>query len=107
MIRSRFLFLLLLLIHVGLTPAGIYTCACLVPGESGMAAPTELGQLADQVPAGDTAVTTLLSFLALSFLMAGPLFMVTWFRHTRANLRPYRPPSEFILPPPTPPPHFA
>lgn len=107
MIRSRFLFLLLLLVHVGLTPAGVYTCACLMPGEPVLPAPAAFDHLSEQSSAAHTAVCTILAFFSLSFLMAGGLHLVTWFGLGRASLRPYRAPSEFILSPPTPPPHFA
>lgn len=107
MIRSRFLFLLLLVAHVSLTPAGVYTCACFVTGESGVPAQAALDHLPDQIPGGHTAVCTLLAFLSLSFLMAGRIPLNAWFGWGRASLRPYRQPKEFIDPPPTPPPHFA
>ena len=107
MIRSRFLFLLLLAAHVSLTPAGVYTCACLVTGEPALPAPAVLDHFPDQIPGGHTAVCTLLAFLSLSFLMAGYIPLLARFGLGLASLRPYRQPKEFIDPPPTPPPHFA
>jgi hypothetical protein len=52
MIRSRFLFLLLLLAYVSLTPAGVYTCACFVPGEPVLPAQVALGSFSDQHQGG-------------------------------------------------------
>ena len=107
MIRSRFLFLLLLLAYVSLTPAGVYTCACFVPGEPVLPAQVALDHLSDQNLDGHTAVCTMVAFLSLSFLLAGHISLVARFGLARASLRPYRQPKEFSAPPPTPPPHFA
>lgn len=107
MIRSRFLFLLLLLAYVSLTPAGVYTCACFVPGEPVLLAQVALDHLSDQNSDGHTAVCTMLAFLSLSFLLAGRIQLTAWFGFVWASLRPCCQPKEFSAPPPTPPPHFA
>ncbi|MBK8901035.1 MAG: hypothetical protein IPM53_07625 [Anaerolineaceae bacterium] len=107
MIRSRFLFLLLLLAYVGLTPAGIYTCACFVPGEPVLQEQDALDHPTGQVSSGHTAVSTLLTYLSLSFLTAAGLSLVTWYSCCRARVRPFHQPAEFVDPPLTPPPHFA
>ena len=93
MLRSRFLFLLLLLAHIGLTPAGVYTCACLVTGEPALPVQATFEHLPEQIPAGHTAVCTILAFFSLSFIVAGGLSVVTWFGFSRTYLRPFRPPS--------------
>jgi hypothetical protein len=106
MIRSRLIFVILILAYLGITPAGVYTCACLIPAE-----PTlhqmELDEISEQSSLVNTAVSTLLNYLSLTFMVAAAfvlagqrsfrcLFALSW-------LEPYR----FCEPPPTPPPHFA
>ncbi|MAU00308.1 MAG: hypothetical protein CL608_24470 [Anaerolineaceae bacterium] len=106
MIRSRLIFITLFLAYLGLTPAGVYTCACLIPAQS---APhqIDLDEISEQASVVNTAVTTLLNFLSLTFLVA-VAFMFAGRRSFRRLfaflwLEPYR----FCQPPPTPPPHFV
>ncbi|MCB9009999.1 MAG: hypothetical protein H6656_21950 [Ardenticatenaceae bacterium] len=108
MIRSRLLFISLLLAYLGVTPAGVYTCACLMPADP---APEQLNleDIANQ-PTNrvDTAVAAVLSYLTISFMLAAAfLFFARRAYCTGCPifwLEPYR----FCLPPPTPPPaHFA
>jgi hypothetical protein len=106
MVRSRFLFLLLLA-YVSLTPVGVYTCACFVPGEPALPAPETLAQFSEQAPGGHTAVCTLLAYFSLTFLATAVVNLVTPWQKCRFCLRPCQEPAEFVLSPPTPPPHFA
>ncbi|MEZ4595070.1 MAG: hypothetical protein R3D55_28600 [Chloroflexota bacterium] len=106
MIRSRFLFILLFLAYLGVTPAGVYTCACLVTAEP-IGQQIDFGEISEQVSVTETAVATLLSFFSLSFAM-----VLAFMLHKRQELRccflfEWHPPVLFSEPPPTPPPHLA
>ena len=106
MIRSRLIFVALFLAYLGVTPAGVYTCACLIPVE-----PTlhqlDLDEISEQSSVVSTAVATLLNFFSLTFMMVTVFLLVgrRFFSRRFAFfwLEPYR----FCEPPPTPPPHFA
>lgn len=106
MIRSRLIFISLFLAYLGVTPAGVYTCACLMPAEP-VLHQMDLDEVSEQASSVHTAVATLLSFLSLTFAMAAAFVLVgrrTFQRHFALLwLEPYR----FCEPPPTLPPHFA
>lgn len=106
MIRSRLIFVVLFLAYLGMTPVGVYTCACLMPTQP-VLHQVDLDEISAQSSAFDTAVATLSSFFSLSFLVAAVFFLVKHqlfsFRFLLLWLEPYR----FYEPPPTPPPHFA
>ncbi len=108
MIRSRLLYLFLLLVHLGITPAGMYTCACFIPNQP-ILDQDNLNDIPQQSQSmkPDVVVDAIASFLALSFSFFVTLavakrsticlaFNVFWFR-----------PYEFKIPPPTPPPYVA
>lgn len=107
MIRSRLLFLLLLLAYLGVTPAGVYTCACILSSESASAAQPGWGDFSEQTPLNDTAVASFLTYFSLTFLMAAVLSLGLRFKFHFICLPAWQQPDEFTEPPPTPPPHFA
>jgi hypothetical protein len=106
MIRSRLIFVILLLGYLGLTPAGVYTCACLIPAQP-VLHQMDLDEISEQHSVVNTAVTTMLNFLSFTFLVSAASLLIgrrTFHRHFALLwLEPYR----FCEPPPTPPPHFA
>ncbi|MEZ4590888.1 MAG: hypothetical protein R3D55_07055 [Chloroflexota bacterium] len=106
MIRSRLLFILLFLAYLGVTPAGVYTCACLVTAES-VVQQIDFGEISGQVSVTETAVSTLLTFFSLTFAT-----VLAFLLHKRQERRccfwvEWHLPVLFFEPPPTPPPHFA
>lgn len=106
MIRSRLIFVLLFLAYLGVTPAGVYTCVCLVPAQP-VLQQVSLDEHAGSGLAENTAVSALLSFFSLSFAM-----MLAFLLDKRPELGccflfEWRTPSLFSEPPPTPPPHIA
>lgn len=106
MIRSRLIFVILFLAYLGLTPAGVYTCACLLPAQPALHQ-IDLGEISEQPSVVNTAVSTVLNFLSLTFMAVTAFVLAgrrTFHRHFALLwLEPYR----FCEPPPTPPPHFA
>ena len=102
MIRSRLLFIFLFMAYLGVTPVGAYTCACLIP-ES---APTQIDL--DDIPAQtsltDTAVTTLLGYLSLTFMLVTAVFITVRREYERRSPFFCLEPTRFCEPPPTPPP---
>lgn len=106
MMQSRFVFVFLLLAYLSVTPAGVYTCACLVSAEPN-AHEAMMHEHSEQGSMADTAVASLLSFFSLTFLTTGTLCFLarrkTVYRATLLWLEP----SLFSEPPPTPPPHFS
>lgn len=57
MIRSRLLFLALLLAYLGMTLIGLYTCACLIPPQAAQQA--NFDDYVEDVPLTNTAAATL------------------------------------------------
>jgi hypothetical protein len=106
MIRSRLLFVLLFLAYLGVTPAGVYTCACLLPAQTPLQA-VEIDEISVQTAAKETAVANIINYFSLTFLGAAIFMLVNRrkFDHRRPLL--LLNPSLFFDPPPTPPPHFA
>lgn len=106
MIRSRFLLILLLLTYLGMTPAGMATCACIIPGQPVMQQ-DGLGSVSEPSVVLETAVASLLSYFSLS-IMIGALFLLTVSReYGHVGQFGWHRPYLFSEPPPTPPPHFA
>ena len=105
MIRSRLLFIFLVLAYLGVTPVGAYTCACIIPQSGSLQ--IDLDDIADQSSLPDTAVATLLGYLSLNFMLAAAVFLTMRRVYDRRlallSLEPYR----FCEPPPTPPPPLA
>jgi hypothetical protein len=106
MIRSRFLLILLLLAYLGMTPAGMATCACIIPGQP-VVQQGVLGSVSEPSVALETAVSALLSYFSLS-IMIGALFLLAVSRkYDHVGQFGWNRPYLFSEPPPTPPPHFA
>ena len=106
MIRSRLIFILLFLAYLGVTPAGVYTCACLVPAQT-TAGQVNLDEISEHASVTDTAVGSLLSFFSLTFLTIGVLLVLVRRKCFYQGSLRWLEPSLFSEPPPTPPPHFA
>ena len=106
MIRSRLIFILLFLAYLGVTPAGVYTCACLVLAEP-IVQQINLDEISEQGSVMETAVASLLAFFSLSFATAGVFFLTIRQEQNRRLLFAWLTPTLFCEPPPTPPPHFA
>ncbi|MCA9897368.1 MAG: hypothetical protein H6654_05260 [Ardenticatenaceae bacterium] len=106
MIRSRLIFVLLFLAYLGVTPAGVYTCACLVAAES-VGQQGSLDEMSVQVVAADTAVATLLIFFSLNFVIAGVALLKKRQQPNRRLTVFWLPLTLFCEPPPTPPPYFS
>lgn len=108
MIRSHLLFLGLLFAYICFSPAGIYTCACLVPDEAVQSLHAEWEGFSEQtfLPNVDTAVSNLLAYFSLSFLTISILRQIVRFKYIDTCQPIVKLPIEFIDPPPTPPPHF-
>ena len=107
MVRSRLLFTILFLAYLGVTPVGVYTCACFMPAQAELAQ-VELGDVSEQPSSlNSTAVATLLSYFSMAYLVAAALLFLARrsfdYYYAFFWLEPYR----FCQPPPTPPPHFA
>ena len=105
MIRSRLLFLILLLAYLGMTPAGVYTCACLIPSQAALEQ-ASFDAYVEDVPLTNTATDIMLGFMALSFILFGGLYLAANFNISQRLLYVCQEPHEFKHPPPTPPPHF-
>lgn len=105
MIRSRLIFITLFLAYLGVTPAGMYTCACLIPVQPALEH-VNLDGISEQAALPNpTAVVTLLSYFSLTFIVAAALLLAGRWKCRRYEflwLEPYR----FYQPPPTPPPHL-
>ena len=107
MIRSRLLFLGLLLAYLCLSPVGVYTCVCFVPDEAVESLHADWEGISEQtfLPNVDTAVSNLLAYFSLSFLTISILRQMAQFHSIGTCLSIVKLPVEFIDPPPTPPPH--
>ena len=106
MIRSRLIFITLLLAYLGVTPAGMYTCACLIPVQPALEQ-VHLGEVSEQSSfPNTTAVATLLSFFSLTFMMAATFILARRWKYRRCYEYLWLEPKWFCEPPPTPPPHF-
>ncbi len=106
MIRSRLIFITLFLAYLGVTPAGMYTCACLIPEQSALEQ-VNIDEISEHSSLPNTtAVVTLLSYFSLTFIVAAALILARRWKYRRHHeflwLEPYR----FYQPPPTPPPHL-
>lgn len=106
MIRSRLIFIILFLAYLGMTPAGVYTCACLIPVEPALHQ-VDLDEFSEQSSVVNTAVTTMLIFFSLTFIVAAAFLFVGRHFSGRHFSHLWLEPYQFCEPPPTPPPHFA
>ncbi|WP_420627658.1 hypothetical protein [Candidatus Leptofilum sp.] len=106
MVRSRLIFVFLILAYLGVTPAGVYTCACLVPAQPVMQQVVVDG-LPEQSSVSDTAVATLITFFSLAFLVTVAFLLAAHRCGFRRWQSQWHLPLLFSEPPPTPPPHVA
>lgn len=106
MIRSRLVFVLLFLAYLGVTPAGVYTCACLIPAGAALHQ-VDLDEISEQAPVVKTAVSTMLTFLSLTFMVTVAFVLAGRRTFRRLFALPWLEPYRFCQPPPTPPPHFV
>lgn len=106
MARSRFILIILILAYLGVTLAGVYTCACLVPADPVV---QQVGgdDFSEKSTVKVTAVSTLIEFFPLAFagMMAFLFADCRKYAH-RWQFQWHNPPL-FSQPPPTPPPHFV
>ncbi|MCA9918930.1 MAG: hypothetical protein KC445_13305 [Anaerolineales bacterium] len=105
MIRSRLLLIILFVAYLGVTPAGVYTCACLYTTHSDVQQ-VDVGEFSGRASVADTAVTSLLSYISLSFLTAVVFVLSVRYGCCKMDPPPWRKPNLFSEPPPTPSPHF-
>jgi hypothetical protein len=106
MVRSRLLFIILLLAYLGVTPVGVYTCACLMPEQPNLFQ-VDLDDISKQTSSPNTAVASLISFFSIAYMLAAALLLTARrsCHFQRALL--WLEPNQFCEPPPTPPPHFV
>lgn len=107
MIRSRLFLLLLLLIYLGVTPAGVFTCICFAPNQAFVPLQVGLDDLSEPTTVTHTAVSAILNYFSVSFLLAVAFSLRSRFRFSHTYLLQWLEPFEFKLPPPTPPPFVA
>ena len=108
MIRSRLLFLFLLLANLGVSPMGVYACACLVPSQpADIFAEAEWDHHLEESLLPDTAVTAIIGFLTSSILITAILSVFIRFTISVAFLSTRFRLTEFKCLPLTPPPKVA
>ncbi|WP_420643274.1 hypothetical protein [Candidatus Leptofilum sp.] len=107
MLRSRLIFVVLFLAYLGVTPAGVYTCVCLVPVQPAPQQAMTVDEMPQQFDITNAVVVTLVNYFSLAFLVTAAFLLAA----SRSSFYPWRlhwqQPLLFSEPPPTPPPHFA